>query len=868
MATSPEVDLKTSTKSSPVDTPSSPKVADAGKKEVGAAQMAALKMRRISQTLTASKTALARVKTAGAIQDDLESIVEPLMSELITTSKMGNVLEKHRRRLASLEVEVEDLKMGIKEQESHRRAAILATQESDKALHRTVERLATSKPLETGHGGLGASKANTRVEELWTRVDMHDEELKQKEEAIESVAKGVTSAGQRSEEIYAILTQKLQDAAQQASKEAAEEHAERVKKEDELSAELAQARVSMKEMEQRLEAFAKAEARRATRECLFTESGPDNAPPRPPTPYTTGGKKEEKPPEENTRQANFLAAASWGVSGSRFVQPEEWRRALLNVVESGLVVSVREEMAKMKRHFDKQKEELDRKLRASDKIHSELSQKVTKTGKDLQKEADNRLKDQMMSKEEIERVYEAIDGVKDFTQEKHKEALACTGNVETSVTHLNAKVAGHTKDILNSATVSDAKTLADSIHRCATKEAAKKDVSNLKEVLDYAQERIDKLEMQVATMGPSMGKSAHGKGKKGVKRKKVHGKQAMQRDASAASTTVGHASLESLAESGGKSDEEEESSSTAGERPVADPEDQEGFDGEDSEAEASQSEKAVRILPDHRPVDVKARVTQEEEEEDEDEEDDEFGEEDEDSESDSPGELQLREQVRGCCMGLVCLAQHVLRGPPQVGLSRQNRLLNEKELLEELMNLREWITQRHMPADWSIDRLVSVSLRYSHPNPAEVHGPQPEMVHVLRCGSAPQADTRGLKSREKSATSSEGGTFLSKGGSAGSAMTTTVGSIGIDGGFGSNPGGGLGIVGGEMRDSSVMAISLPIMEGGFITSTSSEGKVMAFPSMTPRGAKRSFLSARGALSAREQRASMAQTLPPLSLQPG
>ncbi|CAE7226789.1 unnamed protein product [Symbiodinium sp. CCMP2456] len=53
-------------------------------------------------------------------------------------------------------------------------------------------------------------------------------------------------------------------------------------------------------------------------------------------------------------------------------------------------------------------------------------------------------------------------------------------------------------------------------------------------------------------------------------------------------------------------------------------------------------------------------------------------------------EEQLREQVQGICMGLVCLAHHVLRGPPLVGLSRQSRLLNEKDLLEELMSLRYW----------------------------------------------------------------------------------------------------------------------------------------------------------------------------------
>ena len=70
----------------------------------------------------------------------------------------------------------------------------------------------------------------------------------------------------------------------------------------------------------------------------------------------------------------------------------------------------------------------------------------------------------------------------------------------------------------------------------------------------------------------------------------------------------------------------------------------------------------------------------------------------------------------------VCLAHHVLRGPPLVGLSRQSRLLNEKDvggnilhdvgslqtqavtklpmqqdLLEELMSLRFW--------DSSSDRL-------------------------------------------------------------------------------------------------------------------------------------------------------------------
>ena len=93
--------------------------------------------------------------------------------------------------------------------------------------------------------------------------------------------------------------------------------------------------------------------------------------------------------------------------------------------------------------------------------------------------------------------------------------------------------------------------------------------------------------------------------------------------------------------------------------------------------------------------------------------------------SEDPMEEQMREQLEAISMGLaawrhvsrglseVCLAHHVLRGPPLVGLSRQNRLLQEwlgllgasfckcfhrfpsrsftrKELLEELLNLRYW----------------------------------------------------------------------------------------------------------------------------------------------------------------------------------
>ena len=82
----------------------------------------------------------------------------------------------------------------------------------------------------------------------------------------------------------------------------------------------------------------------------------------------------------------------------------------------------------------------------------------------------------------------------------------------------------------------------------------------------------------------------------------------------------------------------------------------------------------------------------------------------------------------------VCLAHHVLRGPPQVGLSRQNRLLTEKErsltdwtswlswdimdpldavslkdLLEELMSLRFWVWKLNLfhPTECGESSLVS-----------------------------------------------------------------------------------------------------------------------------------------------------------------
>lgn len=97
------------------------------------------------------------------------------------------------------------------------------------------------------------------------------------------------------------------------------------------------------------------------------------------------------------------------------------------------------------------------------------------------------------------------------------------------------------------------------------------------------------------------------------------------------------------------------------------------------------------------------------------------GDDDASSEGDSPnsfGLAELHTQLETITMGLVGLAHMSLR-EPTLGVSRKARVQLEKDLLEQLRNLRHWITHKRLPSGWSPDQITTLSLRCDHPQPQE-----------------------------------------------------------------------------------------------------------------------------------------------------
>lgn len=85
--------------------------------------------------------------------------------------------------------------------------------------------------------------------------------------------------------------------------------------------------------------------------------------------------------------------------------------------------------------------------------------------------------------------------------------------------------------------------------------------------------------------------------------------------------------------------------------------------------------------------------------------------------------MAFRQQLEGVSMGLFSLAYLVLRAPRRGG-SLSVRLDREKELLEELENLRHWITHKMQPAGWDLSRLTTIALRCTHAPKEEASFPQ------------------------------------------------------------------------------------------------------------------------------------------------
>lgn len=291
----------------------------------------------------------------------------------------------------------------------------------------------------------------------------------------------------------------------------------------------------------------------------------------------------------------------------------------------------------------------------------------------------------------FQKVYKVILESNEKIADDVQVAMDRIRTVQMMIDGHSKQIDGHTKAILDCATSEEAAKLEESINKCVQKELFSTQMSEVKTMVIKQSERIGSIDLQVSVMAKNVTSPTSSSRRGNLKKLGRVRSKTLNRDASkgsmVASTAPGQDSVPSFFADG--DDEGEDDASDPGQPSLS----------------KSRSVASKLSLPVGRNFA---------------EDDDEWYEESEYSED--PMEEQMREQVQGICMGLVCLAHHVLRGPPQVGLSRQNRLLNEKELLEELMSLRFWVTHRKTPPDWSLDRLTTVALRYSHPNPNEARG--------------------------------------------------------------------------------------------------------------------------------------------------
>eukprot|EP00930_Biecheleria_cincta_P042807 TRINITY_DN29457_c0_g1_i1.p1 TRINITY_DN29457_c0_g1~~TRINITY_DN29457_c0_g1_i1.p1 ORF type:complete len:886 (+),score=190.50 TRINITY_DN29457_c0_g1_i1:133-2790(+) len=773
-------------------------------------QFAAFGLMRKSAARDTSVT-LPRSASHKGSTDEVDPHIEALMASLVDSSKMDVAWTKVNERILQLERRMEQLQFG--QPDSARGSAFVTKKE----LNQFFE----------GQGNVGEGGVLSEIE---NKTNALGQKMTEKSATIKSLANKLQSleeanaksleealaAAQKAEDAHNSLAEQLKEAVKKTAISIAEANSEREKKEATMSQKIRDAWQSMKDLEVSLQHFARTEARKTTKELLFSESGlpmtPGGGSSRgasrdnnsrgafafglvtpPSTASTAGGQRgvaagtaptvaapafarqtncfaaaahgqamaaecDSIPGRTSTgaampmasagaggaspRETAFVVAAREGISGASCIGPAQWRAGLLTLVEQGLVEPLREEVLAFRKDMSRQKEDIDRMFRTVLKTTDDLGMKIMQNAKDIRSERDARMHEEIKAEETISEVYKAIAKAAETASAHHETVMSTCADLQTIADAHAEKLQLHAKDILDSATKNDAKRLGEGLAKSITKDTYKKEVAELKKIIDYHSDKLDSIGMQVSVLS-SPGMSGKGHKDRTVKKQK-NLKRDHQSVASRLSETAStglassEVSLQSLSES------PEPQCEVARAAPqVGGPEDQEGF--EDADEIVAKVETAQVPIPESPVLVVAAEVAsaeearpKQEEREDEEEAENEEDEDDDDSEcSDSPGDIQLREQVQGVCAGLVCLGQHVLRGPPQCGLSRQNRLLQEKDLLEELLALRQWITQRHIPPGWSPDKLVSLALRYAHPSPHEAHGPQPEMSYVLNRQMAP-----------------------------------------------------------------------------------------------------------------------------------
>jgi len=716
--------------------------------------------------------------------------LDDILKSLISTKKMDSAYQRIGRRLLVLESYIEVLRGGEGEE------AFITRKEFIDFLQKSQDDVEAQ--IQAEHEARLAVEEERRLKEE-AAAQQEDpviievrETLKAQEEANECNLKQAMHDARRADQVKWTKVSMLEDQIEHLRFSLGEESKKRESSEAIFEKTVKQIQQSIKDLESRMQTFAVNEAHKMIGALLF--NGASGAPadsssefrPAPSTTSrsivpveaevlqeqaTTSSVRPSSRPTEvqesmeimMDRRRKAFAVARQGMTGS-CTGPEEWRVAMLNLVDSGLLQPLRDQVERIHRDLVRQRDTFEKKNRAREKEIQDNVKQAQNTSVLLKEETDLRKQESFETSISFQKVYKVILESNEKMSDDVQTAMDRIRQLQMMMDGHTKQIDGHTKGIMKCCTNEEAAEISDSVQKCIEKEFFNTQMSEVKSMVLKQSERIGAVDLQVNMLVKNAGTSPTASSRRSkLKRMTRLKSKALNRDPSkgslAASTAPGQDSMPSFF-----------------------PGDEEGDDGEDEDDVSEGPSKSRSAASGQMALSAAGRDFAED--------DDESYEESEYSED--PMEEQLREQVQGVCMGLVCLAHHVLRGPPQVGLSRQNRLLTEKDLLEELMSLRFWVTHRRIPPDWSMDRLTTVALRYSHPNPAEVHGPQPEMTTIL------QASKEGPSDRSRISYP----------------LDPSVGSIGIAGVLGSSAGGGAGIMGGPLEDATLLpSAKLPLLEG-------------------------------------------------------
>lgn len=718
--------------------------------------------------------------------------LDDILKSLISTKKMDSAYQRIGKRLLALESYIEELRGGEGDE------AFITRGEFIEFLRKSQEDVEAQ--IQAEHDArLAAEEARRLQEELEAQkedpliIEVR-QTLKAQEETNECNLKQAMNEARMADVQKWSRVNLLQEQIDDLKRGLGDESKKRQSSEALFEKTVKQINKSIQDFEGRMQSFAVNEAQKMIGALLFSNGATDGTSSRSPSKsssrvdtfqWNTGSEMamvpvpsipadEARPPSRPSEAQEFsellmdrrqkaFARAREGVSGA-CGGPEEWRVAMLNLVDSGLIQPVRDQVERLHKDLLRQRDTFEKKNRAREKEIQETTKHGQKTFQILKEETEMRKQESIDTSISFQKVYKVILESNEKIADDVQVAMDRIRTLQMMIDGHSKQIDGHTKGILECATSEEAARLEESINKCVQKEPFSTQMSEVKTMVIKQSERIGSIDLQVSMMARNVTTSPASSSRRGNLKKLGRVKsKTLNRDASkgsmVASTAPGQDSVPSFFVDGDDEGDDDDASDPG----------QPGLS-------KSRSVASKLSLPVGRNWN-----------------DDEWYEESEFSED--PMEEQMREQVQGICMGLVCLAHHVLRGPPQVGLSRQNRLLNEKELLEELMSLRFWVTHRKTPPDWSLDRLTTVALRYSHPNPNEVHGPQPEMTSILQASSKDEKSEKGRAVYP---------------------LDISVGTIGIPGTMGSSAGGGAGILGGPLEDATLLpspAAQLPVLEG-------------------------------------------------------